>query len=164
MFYSNIQSYESIDNSLCFLSNPLSHSTYALFSIKRWLQIMNTNKIGTLVVLSLSLATVVMGTTGLSLVSPVFAGGDHGHGHDGKKCKNNDDNNCNDTHKTQKIEAKNDCEISNYNNDHTHDNENLNSLECTNYAQNLNDVEQTNVFSDGGDGDLQVQSAPVDSN
>jgi len=88
---------------------------------------MNTNKIGTLVVLSLSLATVVMGTTGLSLVPQVFAGGNHDH--DGKKCKNNDDNNCNDTHKTQKIEAKNDCEISNYNKDHSHDNAIENSLE-----------------------------------
>src|SRR6476646_6535374 len=107
---------------------------------------MNTNKIGTLVVLSLSLATVVMGTTGLSLVSPVYAGGDHGHGHDGKKCKNNDDNNCNDTHKTQKIEAKNDCEIENENKDHSHDNENLNELNCVNEAQNLNDVEQIDVF------------------
>ncbi len=126
---------------------------------------MNRNKIGMLVVLSLSLATVVMGTTGLSLVSPVFAGGDHGHGHEGKKCKNNDDNNCNDTHKTQKIEAKNDCEISNYNKDHSHDNENLNSLECANDAQNLKDVEQFDVFSDGGgDGVLQAQSAPVDGN
>jgi len=124
---------------------------------------MNTNKIGTLVVLSLSLATVVMGTTGLSLVSPVFAGGNHDH--DGKKCKNNDDNNCNDTHKTQKIEAKNDCEISNYNKDHSHDNANENSLECANEAQNLKDVVQTDVFGDGGgDGVLQAESAPVDSN
>ena len=83
---------------------------------------MYTKKIGMLVILSLSIATVVMGTTGLSLVSLVFAGGDH-HDHGEKKCKDNDDNNCNDTHKTQKIEAKNDCEISNYNNDHSHDNE-----------------------------------------
>ena len=81
---------------------------------------MNTNKIGMLVVLSLSIATVTMGTAGLSLVSPVFAGGDHhDHGHDSKKCKDNGDNNCNDTHKTQKIKAKNDCEIENYNKDHS---------------------------------------------
>ena len=80
---------------------------------------MNTNKIGVLVVLSLSIATVTMGTAGLSLVSPVFAGGDHhDHGHDSKKCKDNGDNNCNDTHKTQEIKAKNDCEIENYNKDH----------------------------------------------
>ena len=64
----------------------------------------------------------------------------------GKKCKNNDDNNCNDTYKTQKINAKNECEIENENKDHSHDNENLNSLECINEAQNLKDVEQVDVF------------------
>ena len=37
-----------------------------------------------LVILSLSIATVAMDTTGLSLVSPVFAGGDH-HDHGEKK-------------------------------------------------------------------------------
>jgi len=100
-----------------------------------------------IVILSLSIATVAMGTTGLSLVSPVFAGGDHHDG--GKKCKDNGDNNCNDTHKTQKIKAKNDCEIENENKDHSKDNENLNSLECINDAQNLNDVVTFNVFSDG---------------
>ena len=93
------------------------------------------------VILSLSIATVAMGTTGLNLVSPVFAGGDH-HDHGKKNCKNNDDNNCNDTHKTQKIKAKSECEIENENKDHSHDNENLNSLECTNQAQNLKDVFQ----------------------
>ena len=81
-------------------------------------------------ILSLSIATVAMGTTGLSLVSPVFAGGDH-HDHGEKKCKNNDDNNCNDTHKTQKIKAKNDCEIENENKDHSHDNGNVNTLTCS---------------------------------
>ena len=114
-----------------------------------------------LVILSLSIATVAIITTSLSLVSPVFSGGDH-HDHGDKKCKDNGDNNCNDTHKTQKIEAKNDCEISNYNKDHSHDNENLNSLECTNAAQNLKDVLTENVFTDGGG--LQAQSASVDSN
>jgi hypothetical protein len=107
---------------------------------------MYTKKIGILVILSLSIATVATGTTGFSLVLPVFAGGDH-HDDGGKKCKNNDDNNCNDTHKTQKIKAKNECEIENENKDHSHDNENLNSLECINDAQNLNDVEQ--IFGDG---------------
>jgi hypothetical protein len=123
---------------------------------------MNTNKIGMLVVLSLSLATVTMGTAGLNLVSPVFAGGDHhDHGHDSKKCKDNGDNNCNDTHKTQKIKAKNDCEIENYNKDHSKDNTNKNDLSCANDAQNLKDVEQIFGLTDGG---LQAQSAQVDSN
>ena len=124
---------------------------------------MNTNKIGMLVVLSLSIATVIMGTAGLSLVSPVFAGGDH-HDDGGKKCKDNGDNNCNDTHKTQKIKAKNYCEIENTNKDHSKDNLNENLLECINDGQNWKDVEQIDIFGDGGDGALEAQSAPVDSN
>ena len=82
-----------------------------------------------LVILSLSIATVAMGTAGLSLMSPVFA--------------------CNDTHKTQKIKAKNYCEIENKNKDHSKDNANGNELSCVNEAQNLKDVEQIDVFSDG---------------
>ena len=109
---------------------------------------MYTKKIGILVILSLSIATVAMGTTGMSLVSPVFAGGDH-HDDGGKKCKDNGDNNCNDTHKTQKIKAKNECEIENENKDHSDDNVNANTLDCINDAQNLKDVEQLNVFGDG---------------
>ncbi len=102
-----------------------------------------------LVILSLSIATVAMGTAGLSLVSPVFAGGDH-HDHGEKKCKDNGDNNCNDTHKTQKIYAKNKCEIKNENKDHSHDNANVNTLDCTNIADNLKDVLTVNVFNDTG--------------
>ena len=110
---------------------------------------MCTEKIGMLVILSLSIATVAMGTTGLSLISPVFAGGDH-HDHGEKKCKNNDDNNCNDTHKIQKIKAKNECEIENENKDHSHDNTNVNTLDCTNIAANLKDVLFETIFGDGG--------------
>jgi len=36
---------------------------------------MYTKKIGMFVILSLSIATVVMGTAGMNLVSPAFAGG-----------------------------------------------------------------------------------------
>ena len=97
------------------------------------------------VILSLSIATVVMGTAGLSLVSPVFAGGDHDDD-GGKKCKDNGDNNCNDTHKTQKIKVKNECEIENENKDHSRDNVNVNELFCGNDAQNLKDVEQIDIF------------------
>jgi hypothetical protein len=106
---------------------------------------MYTKKIGMLVILSLSIATVAMGTTGLSLVSPAFAGGDH-HDHGEKKCKDNGDNNCNDTHKTQKIKAKNECEIENENKDHSKDNTNDNELICINEASNLKDVELTDLF------------------
>jgi hypothetical protein len=110
---------------------------------------MYAKKIGMFVILSLSIATVAMGTTGLTLVSPVFAGGDH-HDDGGKKCKNNDDNNCNDTHKTQKIKAKNECEIENENKDHSHNNTNVNTLTCANSAENLKDVLIEDVFADGG--------------
>src|SRR5207342_2584966 len=122
---------------------------------------MYTKKIAMLVILSLSIATVVMGTAGLNLVSPVFAGGDH-HDHGEKKCKDNGDNNCNDTHKTQKIKAKNDCEISNYNKDHSHDNANVNDQFCGNQAQNLKDAVQ--IFGSPDDGSDQAQSAQADSN
>src|SRR6478735_1528109 len=111
---------------------------------------MYTEKIGMLVILSLSIATVAMGTTGFSLVLPVFAGGDH-HDDGGKKCKNNDDNNCNDTHKTQKIKAKNDCEIENTNKDHSKDNTNENWQKCKNDAKNLKDVKFIDIFRDGTD-------------
>ena len=83
-----------------------------------------------------------------SLSASVFAGGDR-HDHDEKKCNNNDDNNCNDKHKTQKINAKNECEIENYNKDHSKDNENRNELTCVNDAQNLNDVFAELLVEDG---------------
>ena len=102
---------------------------------------MNTTRTGMLVVvLSFSIAAIITGTAGMSLVSPVFAGGHHDHGD--KKCKDNGDNNCNDTHKTQKIEAKNDCEITNDNKDHSSKNDNDNTLECVNEVQNLDGVFQ----------------------
>ena len=88
----------------------------------------------------------------LSLISPVFAGGDH-HDHGEKKCKDNGDNNCNDTHKTQKIKTKNDCKIENENKDHSHDNVNVNDLVCVNEAQNWKDVEQADIFVEADDTD-----------
>ena len=109
---------------------------------------MYAKKIGMFVILSLSIATVAMGTAGLSLVSPVFAGGDDDD-NGGKKCKDNGDNNCNDTHKTQKIKVKNECEIENANKDHSRDNVNVNELFCVNEAQNWKDVETLDIFTDG---------------
>jgi hypothetical protein len=109
---------------------------------------MCTKKIGMFVILSLSIATVAMGTAGLSLVSPVFAGGDHDD-NGVKKCKDNGDNNCNDKHKTQKIKTKNYCEIENTNKDHSKDNFKDNFLECINDAQNWKDVETLDIFTDG---------------
>jgi hypothetical protein len=109
---------------------------------------LNTNKIGIFVILSISIAAAISGTTLMNLAAPAFAGGD-GHHDDGeKKCKKNGDNNCNDKHKTQKIKAKNECEVENKNKDHSKSNDNLNELDCINDAQNLNDVFQ--ALSDGG--------------
>ena len=140
---------------LTFLASRVSHFTYTLFSIKRRLQNAykkNRNDSGSVA----SIATVAMGTAALSFTSPVFAGGDH-HDHGEKKCKDNDDNNCNDTHKTQKIKEKNYCEIENENKDHSKDNTNDNELSCVNEAQNLKNAEQIDSF---GDGALEPLSAP----
>ena len=111
---------------------------------------MNTKKIGMLVVLSLSLATVIMGTTGLSLVSPVFAGGDH-HDHGGKKeCKKNDNNNCNDTEKNQKLTTKTECENENEIKDHSDKNDNTNVLVCSINPANLKNslLLNSSIFAD----------------
>jgi hypothetical protein len=109
---------------------------------------LNTNKIGIFVILSISIAAAISGTTLMNLVAPAFAGGHDHHGDGEKKCKKNGDNNCNDKHKTQKIKAKNECEVENKNKDHGKNNDNLNELDCINDAQNLNDVFQ--ALSDGG--------------
>ena len=110
---------------------------------------MNEKKISMFVILSLSIATVAMGTTGMNLVSPVFAGGDH-HDDEGKKCKDNGDNNCNHTERNQKLTAKTECENENTNKDHSRDNENVNVLVCSTDAANLKDTELLNstVFGD----------------
>ena len=100
------------------------------------------------VILSLSIATVAMGTTGMSLVSPVFAGGDHDGG---KKCKDNGDNNCNHTEKNQKLTTKTECENENTNKDHSRNNDNTNILVCSTDAANLRDtalVNSSSVFAD----------------
>jgi len=114
---------------------------------------MYTSKIGMFVILSLSIAAVISGTAASTIISPVFAGGDH-HNHNDKKCKDNGDNNCNDKHTTQKIKAKNDCEIENQNKDHSKKNDNENELTCVNAAQNLKDVVEILPPGDGGDGVL----------
>ncbi len=98
------------------------------------------------VILAIAIVTAISGTTFMSLAAPVFAGGGHDN-HDGKKCKNNDDNNCNDTHKTQKIKAKNECEIENK--DHSKDNVNINGLECSNFADNTSDSVFETILVDG---------------
>ncbi len=84
------------------------------------------------VVLSAGMLTALSATM-MSQAIPVFA--------DKKKCEDNHNNNCNDKHKTQKIDQKNKCEIENENSHHSKKNNNTpNDLFCLNAAANLNDV------------------------
>jgi hypothetical protein len=110
---------------------------------------MDTKKIGIFAILSLSIVAVLTGTTGMSLLSPVFAGGDHHH-HDGKKCKKNEDNNCNDTENNQKLTPKEECDNENTIKDHSKKNDNGNVLVCSTDAVNLKDSVLLNstIFGD----------------
>jgi len=93
------------------------------------------------VVLSAGMLTALT-VTMMSQATPVFA--------DKKKCKDNGDNNCNDKHRTQKIDVKNKCEIENKNKDHSSHNDNENELVCANEAANLNGVEIISPTDDNG--------------
>ena len=53
------------------------------------------------------------------------------------KCKNNGDNNCNNTTIVQKITINNNCNINNENKDHSDHNQNVNHLFCTNQYANI---------------------------
>jgi uncharacterized membrane protein len=117
---------------------------------------MYTRNVLIFVVLSAAMLTAFT-TAATSLTAPAYA-------NDEKKCKNNDDNNCNDTHKTQKIKTKNECEIENTNKDHSSDNTNENELICVNEAQNLKDVVQESVFGDGGTTEATADEASADEN
>ena len=97
-------------------------------------------------ILSFSIATVIMGTAGMNLVSPAFAGGDH-HDRDGKKCKDNGDDSCNETHKTQKINSKVEC--NNESKIHGDDNTAALAANCEQSFANLKEVEQTNSTAIG---------------
>jgi hypothetical protein len=110
---------------------------------------MDTKRIGIFAILSLSIVAVLTGITGMSLLSPVFAGGDH-HDHDGKKCKKNDDNNCNDSENSQKLSAKDECDNENTIKDHSHKNDQGNVLVCSTDAVNLKNSELINstIFGD----------------
>ena len=110
---------------------------------------MDTKKIGIFAILSLSIVAVLTGTTGMSLLSPAFAGGDH-HDHDGKKCKQNEDNNCNDPGTNQKLTPKEDCDHEITIKDHSKKNDNGNVLVCSTNAVNLKDSVLLNstIFGD----------------
>ena len=106
-------------------------------------------KIGLFAILSLTIVVALTGTTSVTLLSPVFAGDDH-HDHDGKKCKNNEDNNCNDTEKNQKLSAKDECDNENTIKDHSKKNAQGNVLVCSTDAVNLKNSELINstIFGD----------------
>ena len=110
---------------------------------------METKKIGIFAILSLSIVAVLTGTAGMSLLSPVFAGSHH-HDHDGKNCKKNEDNNCNNTENNQKLTSKEDCDNETTNKDHSDKNDNGNVLVCSTDAVNLKDSVLLNstIFGD----------------
>ena len=83
------------------------------------------------VVLSAGMLTALTATM-MSQAVPVYA--------DKKKCEDNKNNNCNDSHKTQKIDQKNKCETENENSHHSKKNDNANLQFCDNIGANVKDV------------------------
>jgi hypothetical protein len=84
-------------------------------------------------------ASIIM-TLGI-LTVPAFA----------DKCDKNEDRNCNNSEKDQKLSATNDCNIKNHNHDKSHDNTNLNTddgLSCISDLANKNDVSSGLLESD----------------
>ena len=92
---------------------------------------LNTRNVLMFVVLSAGMLTALTATM-MSQAVPVYA--------DKKKCEDNKSNNCNDKHKTQKIDQKNKCDVENENSHHSKKNDNTNDLFCLNDAANLNDI------------------------
>jgi len=85
-------------------------------------------------------AASIMMTLGI-LTIPAFA----------DKCDKNEDRNCNNSEKDQKLSATNDCNIKNHNHDKSHDNANLNTedgLSCISDLGNENDVSSGLLESD----------------
>ena len=67
------------------------------------------------------------------------------------KCDKNEDRNCNNSERDQKLSATNDCNIKNHNHDKSHDNTNLNTddgLSCISDLANKNDVSSGLLESD----------------
>lgn len=85
-------------------------------------------------------AASIMMTLGIFTI-PAFA----------DKCEKNEDRNCNNSEKDQKLSATNDCNIKNHNHDKSHDNTNLNTedgLSCISDLANENDVSSGLLDSD----------------
>ena len=84
-------------------------------------------------------ASIIM-TLGI-LTIPAFA----------DKCDKNEDRNCNNSEKDQKLSATNDCNIKNRNHNKSHGNSNLNTddgLSCISSLSNENDVSSGLLESD----------------
>ena len=84
-------------------------------------------------------ASIIM-TLGI-LTIPAFA----------DKCDKNEDRNCNNSERDQKLSATNDCNIKNHNHDKSQDNTNLNTddgLSCISDLANKNDVSSGLLESD----------------
>ncbi len=87
---------------------------------------MNKNNL-CIVLVVLPIIVTIVGMGALSV--PAFA--------DTVKCKDNGDNNCNNTTIVQKITINNNCNIINENKDHSNHNQNVNQLFCTNQYANI---------------------------
>ena len=86
------------------------------------------------------IAASIMMTIGIVTI-PAFA----------DKCDKNEDRNCNNSEKDQKLSATNDCNIKNRNHDKSHGNSNLNTddgLSCISSLSNENDVSSGLLESD----------------
>ena len=86
------------------------------------------------------IAASIMMTIGIMTI-PAFA----------DKCEKNEDQNCNNSEKDQKLSATNDCNIKNRNHDKSHGNSNLNTddgLSCISNLSNENDVSSGLLESD----------------
>ena len=92
-----------------------------------------------LAVFTIVAASIIM-TLGIMTI-PAFA----------DKCDKNEDRNCNNSERDQKLSATNDCNIKNHNHDKSHDNTNLNTddgLSCISDLANKNDVSSGLLESD----------------
>lgn len=117
---------------------------YENFMIKIYLTI------SVIIVTSLVVGSIV------AFSMPVFA--------DTVKCKDNSDNNCNNTVIVQKITINNNCNIINDNKDHSSHNVNVNQLQCSNQFANIyGSLINAPVFNkDFGDGSIiQDPFAPI---
>ena len=89
---------------------------------------LSMNKNNQRIILAMLPIIVTIGSIS-SLPAPAFA--------DTVKCKNNADNNCNNTTIVQKITINNNCNIINENKEHSDHNQNVNQLFCTNQYANI---------------------------